>query len=245
MADDTNWEAQLDWSKIDPVGGIGFYSFIKGSVLKSMDEGLGQLVGIKEEKERKLGSWDEIAKVAQRLNDDFHRVVDAEIFKNTIRRIDERGCMIFPDGTKMTIQRWLEFGQVFTETLCQGCRIPDELKKDVAKTAGDIAKAETLRDFLKGYIEVAEMDFRLRNAPARFKTKLFRDTLRLVNGLVAIGEKVKVEVLPEFLVPLAVEVAKIKEMAARTQKTMRLAKKTIERVGDRFWMDANPLPKMV
>ena len=62
MADDTNWEAQLDWSKIDPVGGIGFYSFIKGSVLKSMDEGLGQLVGIKEEKERKLGSWDEIAR---------------------------------------------------------------------------------------------------------------------------------------------------------------------------------------
>ena len=173
------------------------------------------------------------------------RVVDAEIFKNTIRRIDERGCMIFPDGTKMTIQRWLEFGQGFTETLCQGCRIPDELKKDVAKTAGDIAKAETLRDFLKGYIEVAEMDFRLRNAPARFKTKLFRDTLRLVNGLVAMGEKVKVEVLPEFLVPLAVEVAKIKEMAARTQKTMRLAKKTIERVGDRFWMDANPLAKMV
>ena len=116
--------------------------------------------------------------------------VDAEIFKNTIRRIDERGCMIFPDGTKMTIQRWLEFGQVFTETLCQGCRIPEDLKKDVAKTAGDIAKAETLRDFLKGYIEVAEMDFRLRNAPARFKTKLFRDTLRLVNALVAMGEKV-------------------------------------------------------
>ena len=77
MADDMNWEAQLDWSKIDPVGGIGFYSFIKGSVLKSMDEGLGQLVGIKEDKERKLGSWDEIAKVAQRLHDDFHRIVDA------------------------------------------------------------------------------------------------------------------------------------------------------------------------
>ena len=66
-----------------------------------------------------------------------------------------------------------------------------------------------------------------------------------MNGLVAMGEKVKVEVLPGFLVPLAVEVAKIKEMAMRTQKTMRLAKKAIERVGDRFWMDANPLPKMV
>ena len=56
MANDTNWEAQHDWSKIDPVGGIGFYSFAKGSVLKSMDEGLGQLVAIKEDKERKLGS---------------------------------------------------------------------------------------------------------------------------------------------------------------------------------------------
>ena len=74
------------------------------------------------------------------------------------------------------------------------------------------------------------------------------------------GEKVKVEVLPGFLVPLAVEVGKSKEMAVRTQKTMRLAKKAIERVGDTprsrpfgradargifFWMDADPLPKMV
>ena len=193
MANDTNWEAQLDWSKIGPVGGIGFCSFIKGSVLKSMDERLGQLVAIKEDKERTLGSWDEIAKVAHRLNDDFHKIVDAEIFKNTIRKVDERGSMTFPAGSTMTILHWLEFGQVFTETLSQGCRIPDDLKKGVAKTAGDIAKAESLRDFLKGYIEVG----------------------------------------------------KIKEMAARTQKTMRLAKKAIERVGDRFWMDAEPLPKMV
>ena len=49
----------------------------------------------------------------------------------------------------------------------------------------------------------------------------------------------------ESLEPLAVEVGKVKEMAARTQKTLRLAKKAIERVGDRFWMDADPLPKMV
>ena len=58
-------------------------------------------------------------------------------------------------------------------------------------------------------------------------------------------DEVLAEVLPGFLVPLAVEVGKIKEMAVRTQKTMRLAKKAIERVGDRFWMDADPLPKMV
>ena len=139
---------------------------------------------------------------------------------------------------------WL-FGIAGTTKRGRQYDIPDDLKKDVAKTAGDIAKAETLRDFLKCYIEVAEMDFRLRNAPARFKTKLFMDTLRLVNGLVAMGEKVKVEVLPGFVEPLAVEVGKIKEMVVRTQKTMWLAKKAIERVGDRFWMDADPLPKMV
>ena len=245
MANDANWEAQLDWSKIEPVGGIGFYNFIKGSAIKSMDEGLRQLLEYKEDKERRLRGWDEIAAVAQRLDDDFQRIVGADIFKSTIRRIDQKACLLYPDGTKMTIERWIEFGVLFTKTLREGSEIPDELKKDVAKVAGDIAKAETLRDFLKGYIEVAEMDFRLRNAPARFKTKLFRDTLRLVNALVAMGEKVKVEVLPGFLVPLAVEVGKIKEMAVRTQKTMRLAKKAIERVGDRFWMDADPLPKMV
>ena len=245
MANDTNWEAQLDWSKIDPVGGIGFYSFIKGSAIKSMEEGIKQLLEYKEDKERKLRGWDEIAAVAQRLDDDFQRIVGTDIFKSTIRRIDQKAFLLYADGTKMTIERWIEFGVLFTKTLREGSEIPDERKKDVAKVGSDIAKAETLRDFLKGYVEVAEMDFRLRNAPARFKTKLFRDTLRLVNALVAMGEKINPESSPEFLKPLVVEAGRIKAMAVRTQKTLRIAKKVIERVGDRFWMEADPLPKMV
>ena len=40
-------------------------------------------------------------------------------------------------------------------------------------------------------------------------------------------------------------VGRSKAMAARTQKTLRIAKKVIERVGERFWMEADPLPKMV
>ena len=114
--------------------------------------------------------------------------------------------------------------------------IPDELKRDVAKVGSGIANAEPLRDFLKGYVEVAEMDFRLRNAPARFKTKLFRGALRLVNVLVATGEKINPELSPEFLNPLMVEADRIKAMAARTQKTLRIAKKVIE-VGRRPFLD--------
>ena len=51
--------------------------------------------------------------------------------------------------------------------------------------------------------------------------------------------------IPDFLMPIKDEVDKIKAMSAKTQRTLRLAKKAIERMGDRFWSEGNPLNAVV
>ena len=68
-----------------------------------------------------------------------------------------------------------------------------------------------------------------------------RDALRNVNALVAAGGKINDGAIPGFLMPIKSEVDQIKEMAAKTQRTLRLTKKAIERLGERFWADGNPL----
>ena len=241
MANDTDWEAGLDWGKFDPIGGKRFYLFVKGSAIKSLNEGIVQLTALKAEKDRKLRSWGEVAGLAARLDDEFRKLVESEAFKGAVEDIDKRAFLRFDDGTRMTLGLWIECGRSITATLRKGSIVPEGRRREAAEVGAELAKAETLRDFLKGYVELSENDYRLRNAPVRFKTKIFRDALRNVNALVAAGAKINDGAIPDFLMPIKDEVDQIKEMAAKTQRTLRLAKKAIERIGDRFWAEGNPL----
>jgi len=237
MADDMNWEAELDWSKMEPCGGRPFYDFVKKVADESLAAGVTELTKIKAEREEKMNRLGEIARRAARLNEDFVALTSLPSFTDALGDIDRQAFLVYGDGTMMTVGRWMECGRHITDALAGGTRLTEVMRRDVAEVAGQIAKVESLREFLKGYVAFCDDDFRFRNAPARFKSKLFREVTRRVNALVAAGEKITLEAMPAFVGPIKEKVATIRTMAAKTQRMCRLAKKAMERNGERFWAD--------
>jgi len=237
MQNDENWQAAIDWSTFDPVGGIRFHDFIKVKCAAALAVGIAELERMKAEREEKIRRWEELAKLFTRLDEDFATLRATPDFVEMMNDVDLKALLLFPAEKFITIERWVRWGEFLAKSLKTTSRIPPRFRAELAGITRDLANANTLKSFFAAYVAACEKDFLLRRAPLRYRTKLFREMARDVAALVALGEQINLETAPEFVKTLADQVTKIKELARRTAKTCRLAKKAIERSGESFWRD--------
>jgi len=99
----------------------------------------------------------------------------------------------------------------------------------------DIANASAVRDVLRNFVAASDDDYRLRCAPERFRTRVFRDFARDVNDLTVAGAKVDFGKIPGFLDGIAEALKVIIEVGTRLHGICRRAKKSIKRSGSAFW----------
>lgn len=237
MANDENWEAAVDWSGFDPVGGRAFYDFVKERCDTTLAFGIAELEKTKAEHETKLRRWEGLAKLFSRLEEDFAAMRSSQDFNTMMTDIDRKALLMFPAAKFITLERWLEWGEFLTKSLKTSSAVAPRMRTELADISRDLANAEALKRFLGSYVTACEKDYLLRRAPVRFRTKLFREVAREIAAVVTAGAQLNMTTAPEFVRTLKDEVETIKELARRTQKTCRLAKKTIERRGESFWHD--------
>ena len=237
MEANENWEAGIDWSEFDPVGGKAFYAFVKERCETTLKAGIAELEKVKAEHESKLRRWDALAHLASNLERDFRAMRESTDFSAMMEELDRKALLMFPKASFITIGRWLEWGEFLTNALKTSSTVAPQMKSELAVIERDLANAVSLREFLSAYVGACEKDYILRRAPVRYRTKIFREVVREVANLVAAGERLNMATAPAFVKTLSDEVERIKEMARKTLKTCRLAKKAIERRGEAFWRD--------
>lgn len=236
MNNGKDWEADIDWTKIEPVGGRGFYEYIKTQCLPVLDTGIDGIEKVKAKDAGKLERWNRVGKIATRLARDYDDLTASEDFTRIIHEFDEKTKADRPAGYP-TIERWIEMGKYLTRALCGGSKIPGIFQARLTTATRDLVTAKALRDLLRNFIAACDDDYRLRCAPVKFRTRVFRNLAREINAVVAAGVQLNFESAPDFIRPLEKDVRTIHEEARRTQRVIRTAKKSIERHGDAFWAD--------
>jgi len=234
---DENWRAEIDWSKFDPVGGIRFYNFIKNECAAALAFGIGELEKMKAEREAKINRWEELARLFARLDEDFAALRSTPDFVEMVDSVDKAALIMFPEDKFITIEKWLKWGEFLTRSFKTTSRVSPGYRAGLAEISRDLANATALKNFFAAYVSACEKDYLLRHAPIRFRTKIFRDVSKDIASLVAMGEQLNMATASVFVKKMASEVATIKQLAHRTAKTCRLAKKAIERSGESFWRD--------
>lgn len=237
MQNDENWQAAIDWTEFDPVGGIRFYNFIKNECDAALRFGIGELEKIKTERESRIRRWDELAKTFARLDENFTALRGMPDFVEMVKEVDGKALLLFPADKFITIERWVKWGEFLTRSLKNVAHVSLNARAELAEIARDLANATALKNFFAAYVSASEKDFILRRAPIRYRTKIFRDVTKDIATLVSVGSQLNMATAPEFMRRMTDEVEKIKSLAHRTAKTCRLAKKAIERSGESFWRD--------
>ena len=240
--DEQNWEQTINWERFDPpAGGREFFDYMKTS-LPMLDEAIRLLRADYERETARLASQSEVARLAERLQREFDAIAGSEMFQRILEAMDKQVKVLFPCGELPTIGEWLRWGGHITRALRNGSLLPDGWQKDKAKAARELATAENLRKFVSLYVSVTEDDYRIRFAPIRLKTKLFREISKRVTQLVVTGEALEREQKNEgFVTKFWNKAREILDMARKTQKACRQMRKTIDRIGERYWREASEI----
>ncbi len=101
--------------------------------------------------------------------------------------------------------------------------------------AKEVASAIALRNLMGGFVTVCEIEFVLRHAPIRFRTRIFRDLVRELNAVTAAGETLNFKFVPDYLARFEEGAEKIKTEVRRMKWICKLLRKEIERHGETFW----------
>ena len=236
--EEQNWENTIDWDRFDPpAGGRAFFDFMKASIPR-LEAGVAKLRADFEAETWRMTGQLEIAKLAERLQKEFDAIAGSESFQRMLVGLDGQIKAVFPTGDVPTVSCWLRWGARITAALHNGSLLPDGWRKDKAKAERELATAENLRQFVTLFVSVSERDYKLRLAPIRYRTKLFREITREVNALVAAGEALDREQLTEqFVSDFWAKAKEILSIARKTQKTCRQVRKTLDRKGERFWRE--------
>ena len=225
----------MDWTKFDPPGGVKHYEGLKTAFLPLLGELIGDLEKQKAEFEGKLKRWEVIAQKAAQLDEVFNGLVESQDFMNMIRDFDFKSLLELPRPGWISIGNWIEVGRAITRTLNAGSHQYDSLKARVTGCAREVASAIALRNLMGGFVTVCEIEFVLRHAPIRFRTRIFRDLVRELNAVTAAGETLNFKFVPDYLARFEEGAEKIKTEVRRMKWICKLLRKEIERHGETFW----------
>ena len=176
MKNDENWESEIDWSKrTTVVGGTAFYEFVKDKAIPVLDDGIRQLEAAKARCEDKMRRWGGIAERAGKLADSFAALIECEDFMSMVQDFDEKTTEMFKGAGFPTLGGWMRIGKRFTDALRDGSSVPTKYGRELAAVNTDIANASAVRDVLRHFVAASDDDYRLRCAPERFRTRVFRD----------------------------------------------------------------------
>ena len=176
MQNDENWENEIDWSKRTAVvGGPIFYDFVKTQAIPALDEGLAQMADAKAAEERKLRRWNAIAERAAKLSDCVAALTEEEDFMRMVHDFDESTKALFKGECIPSIGAWLLIGKRFTDAMKKGSTVPAKYEAELNSVTQEIASMTAVRDIFRSFVAASDNDYRLRCAPARFRTRVFRD----------------------------------------------------------------------
>ena len=233
---DENWENEIDWSKrTGVVGGPIFYDFVRTQAIPALDEGLRQMAAAKAESERKLQRWGAIAERAANLSDCFAALTGEADFMRMVHDFDEGTKAMFEGESIPSIGAWLVIGKRLTDAMKNGSTVPTKYEDELNSVNREIAAATAVRNILRSFVSASDNDYRLRCAPERFRTRVFRDLSQSVGELVAAGAKINFDAFPSYLAGIEKQLKVIVDFGAKMQGICRRAKKDIKRHGGRFW----------
>ena len=236
MKNDENWESEIDWSKrTTVVGGTAFYEFVKDKAIPVLDDGIRQLEAAKARCEDKMRRWGGIAERAGKLADSFAALIECEDFMSMVQDFDEKTTEMFKGAGFPTLGGWMRIGKRFTDALRDGSSVPTKYGRELAAVNNDIANASAVRDVLRHFVAASDDDYRLRCAPERFRTRVFRDLAQSVGDLVAAGARIDFKAFPHYLHGIENQLKVIVDFGAKMQGICRRAKKSIKRSGSAFW----------
>ena len=230
------WESGIDWSRrTSVVGGPAFYDFVKAKALPALEDGLRQLEATKSSCEERIRRWDGIAERAEKLSASFAALTECEDFMTLIRDFDEKTVAIFAGEKIWTLSDWLRIGKKLTDAMRDGSSVPTKYAAELADVYRDMANAKSVRDILRSFVSASDNDYRLRCAPERFRTRIFRDLAQDFGKIVESAARVNIERMPDFLHGIGDALKVIIEVANRMQGICRRAKKDMKRHGSAFW----------
>ena len=253
-----NWESSIDWSKrtsmvitapcgwLRPIGkqpslaervprGPAFYDFVKAKALPALEDGLRQLEATKASCEDRMRRWGGIAERAEKLSASFAALTECEDFMTLIHDFDEKTAAIFAGERIWTLTDWLRIGKRLTDAMRDGSSVPTKYASELADVKLDMATASAVRNILRSFVSASDNDYRLRCAPERFRTRVFRDLAQDFGNIVDFAATVKLERIPDFLHGIGEALKVIIEVAERMHGICRRAKKDMKRHGSAFW----------
>ena len=171
-----NWEKGIDWSRrTSVVGGPAFYDFIKTKAIPALEDGLRQLEATKANCEDRMRRWGGIAERAEKLSASFAALTECEDFMTLIHDFDEKTAAIFAGERIWTLSDWLRIGKKLTDAMRDGSSVPTKYALELADVKRDMASASAVLNILRSFVSASDNDYRLRCAPERFRTRVFRD----------------------------------------------------------------------
>ena len=231
-----NWEDAIDWSKrTSVVGGPVFYEFIRTQAIPALDEGLRRLAENKAAGERKLQRWSAIADRAADLSECFAALTGEEDFMRMVHDFDESTRAMFKGECIPSIGAWLLIGKRFTDAMAGGSTVPKKYELELDAVKREIAIATAVRDILRSFVSANDNDYRLRCAPERFRTRVFRDLAQNFNDIVDSAAKFDFGELPDSINGISQALKVIVDVSRKMQGICRRAKKDIKRHGSSFW----------
>lgn len=153
-----------------------------------------------------------------------------------IHDFDDKTAAIFAGERIWTLSDWLRIGKKLTDAMRDGSSVPTKYASELADVRRDMASASAVRNILRSFISARDNDFRLRCAPERFRTQVFRDLAQDCNNIVESAAMLKLERIPDFLHGIGEALKVIIEVGNRMQGIYRRAKKSIKRHGNAFWL---------
>ena len=236
MQNDENWESSIDWSKRNSVvGGPCFYDFVKTKAMPVIEDWLSELSVAKADCEDKMRRWNGIAERSQKLAECFSALVEDADFMRMINDFDTKTCAMFKGESIPTLGGWVRIGIRFTAAMRDGSSLPTRYTTELAALNRDVAFGTTVRDILRSFVAASDHDYRLRCAPERFRTRVFRDLAQSIGELVAAGAKINFDAFPSYLAGIEKQLKVIVDFGGRMQGICRRAKKDIKRHGSAFW----------
>lgn len=152
---------------------------------------------------------------------------------------DERTTEMFKGERIPTLGGWVRLGIRFTAAMRDGSSLPTKYSAELNAIQREIAAASAVRNILRSFVSVSDNDYRLRCAPEKYRTRVFRDLSQDFNDIVAASTAVDFKELPDTMNGVSDALAVIIEVAKKMQGICRRAKKDIKRLG--FLVASRPL----
>ena len=105
----------------------------------------------------------------------FASLTECEEFMTMIHDFDEKTTEMFKGEAIPTLGGWLRLGKRFTVAMRDGSSVPTKYTAELAAIQREIASATAVRNILRSFVSASDNDYRLRCAPERFRTRVFRD----------------------------------------------------------------------